>query len=353
VVDSTGVVRATRVAPSSVTSGQRVRLLGTTDLRDGLPALTDGSVFLLASATQPTPTTVTTAVASRASGGSLDAALVQVNGATILGGITTPAGDFLVTINDGSGLLEVLIDRSTSISLNQLVAGGLLNVAGLLVPSGRAGEWQLKPRSNSDLNVSFQTATVAQARQQQIGKLVQVDGTALNSWITFGDSTVHITDGTGFIRTVRTAGVTLFPGDRVRVLGVVAFRDGQPVLSNATVSVLGSGTLPLAERITTIVASKADNGRLDAAQVKVVDATVADTLTLTNGDFMMHVTDGTGLLEVLLDRDAGFQLSPFKPGAVLDITGLLIPLPTGGNFRLKPRFPTTQGGIPADVVVVR
>jgi hypothetical protein len=145
----------------------------------------------------------------------------------------------------------------------------------------------------------------------------------------------------------------MFPGDRVRVLGVVTFRDGQPVLSNATIAVLGPGTLPLAERITTLLASRADNGRLDAAQVKVTEATVADTATATNGDFVMHVTDGSGLLEVLLDRDAGFQLSPFKPGAVLDVTGVLVPLPQGGNFRLKPRFPSNQGGQLPDVVVVR
>ncbi len=352
VSDSTGVIRATRVAPSNVTSGQRVRVLGTTDVRDGLPTLTDATVFQLASATPPSPIILSTANAARASNGTLDAALVQISTATILGGIGTPSGDFLVTINDGSGLLEVLIDRSTGITLTQLIPGALLNVTGLLVPSGRVNEWQLKPRSNADMAVSFQTATVAQARQQPVGKLVSVDATALNSWVTFGDSTVHITDGTGFIRTVRTQAVTIFPGDRIRVLGVVAFRDGQPVLTSATVSVLGSGTLPLAEATTTLLASKADNGRLDAAQVKVTNATVADTATV-NGDFVMHVNDGSGLLEVLLDRDSGFQLAPFIPGAVLNVTGVLVPLPTGRDWRLKPRFPTQQGTVPPDVVIVR
>ena len=210
-----------------------------------------------------------------------------------------------------------------------------------------------KPRSNSDLAVSFQTATIAQARLLPIGRLVQVDATALNSWITFNDSTVHLMDATGFIRGVRIQPVNLIAGDRIRVLGVVAFRDGQIVLSNATATILGNGVLPIAERLTTLLADNADNGRLDAAQVKITNATVTDTLTLTNGDFLVHVDDGTGALEVLIDRDAGFQLSPFKPGAVLDVTGVLVPLPTGRDWRLKPRHSPTQGAFPPDVVVVR
>ena len=144
IADSTGVIRASRVAQSNVSSGQRVRLLGTTALRDGQPTLTDATLFQLGSGTTPDPVALTTAAASRASGGNqLDAALVVVANATILGGQTTPAGDFIVTINDGSGLLEVLIDRSASINAGQIVAGALLNVTGLLAPSTRAGEWQL------------------------------------------------------------------------------------------------------------------------------------------------------------------------------------------------------------------
>src|SRR5687768_6217739 len=41
VADSTGVIRATRVAFVAVSSGQRVRVLGTTDVRDGQGTLTD------------------------------------------------------------------------------------------------------------------------------------------------------------------------------------------------------------------------------------------------------------------------------------------------------------------------
>jgi hypothetical protein len=113
IADTSGVLRVTRVAPANVTSGVRVRVLGTTDARDGQNTLTDASVFVIASAPVPAPTVTTTNIAARADAGKLDAALVQVNGAAILGAQTTLSGDFLLTVNDGSGTLEVLIDRNT------------------------------------------------------------------------------------------------------------------------------------------------------------------------------------------------------------------------------------------------
>ena len=354
VVDSTGVIRATRVAPSNVTSGQRVRLLGTTDLRDGLPTLTDASVFALSSAPIPPATVVTTAVASTASNGTLDGALVQIAGAVILGGTVNAVGDLALTVNDGSGLLEVVIDRSTNISATQFIAGALLSATGLLVPSGTAGHWMLKPRSAPDITVSFPTATIAQARLLPLGRLVSVEGVALNSWITYADSTVHMADSTGSIRVTRVQLVNLFAGNRVRMLGVVGFRDGQPVITNATASVLGDALIPLAPLLSTAIAATADGGRLDAALVRVANAVIADTATviigipgqLSTGDFVVHVNDGSGPLEVVFDRDSGFQLGAFIPGATLNITGLMVPLTNGRDWRLKPRQAS-------DVVVVR
>ena len=354
IVDSTGVIRATRVAPSSVTSGQRVRLLGVTDVRDGLPTLTDVSVFALGSAPIPPPTVVTTAVAATASNGTLDGALAQIVGAVILGGTVNSVGDLSLTVNDGSGLLEVVVDRSTNISATQFIAGALLNATGLLVPSGAAGQWTLKPRSAPDITVSFPTATIAQARQLPLGRLVSVEGVALNSWITFADSTVHMADSTGSIRVTRVQLVNLFAGNRVRMLGVVGFRDGQPVITNATASVLGDALIPLAPLLSTAIAATADNARLDAALVRVANAVIADTATvvtgipgqLNPGDFVIHVNDLSGPLEVVFDRDSGFQLGAFIPGATLNLTGLLVPLPNGRDWRLKPRQPS-------DVVVVR
>jgi hypothetical protein len=97
--------------------------------------------------------------------------------------------------------------------------------------------------------------------------------------------------------------------------------------------------------LTTAVAATADSAKRDAALVRVAAAVIADTATVF-GDFVIHVDDQSGPLEVVFDRDAPFQLTAFIPGATLNITGLLVPLTPGRDWRLKPRQPT-------DVVVVR
>lgn len=346
VADSTGAIRMTRVLASpTLASGIRVRMLGTTEVRDGQPTLADVSVTALASAQIPTPLVLGTGRALNADTGKADAALVKVVAAPIVGTHTSSGGDFVASLNDGSGLLEVVIDKNSGSSTAGIVPGALLTATGVLVPSGTAGSWQLKPRTTSDLSVSYQAVTVAQARTMQIGRIVTLDGVALNSWVTFGDATVHVADSTGSIRAVRVAPVNLLAGDKVRLLGTIGVVDGQPVIDNVTASVLGPGVLPVAEVITTAQATTADNGRLDAALVHVTNAVITDTATVA-GDFVLRVDDTSGLLDVVLDVNAGFALGAFVKGKVLDITGLLVTRQGGRDWRLKPRQQS-------DVIVVR
>lgn len=335
IADSTGAIRATRVLSGTVNAGTRVRVLGTTELRDGQQTLADATVTPITPASQPQPAVVTTQGGANANNGALDAALVQVTAAPIVGATPTATGDFLISVNDGSGLLEVLIDRSTGINTAAFIPGAQLTAVGVLVTAG-TGKWQLKPRTAADLTVGFATVTVAQGRATQVGRIVAIEGVALNSWFTFGDSTVHLADSTGTIRAVRVAPVNLLAGDRVRLLGTVGARDGQPVLTNVSASVLGQGVLPLPVVVTTAIATTADAGRLDAALVKVINAVISATATVA-GDVLLTVNDGSGALEIVLDRDVGFALGQFVVGARLDITGLLIPNAGGLNWRLKPR----------------
>jgi hypothetical protein len=354
VADTSGVIRTTRVAQSAVAVGQLVRVLGTTEVRDGQAILTDVTAFPVGTGQVPAPRSLTTLVASRADDGRADAALVQVSNATILSGQSNVAGDFILTVTDGSGLLDVVLDRESGISSSPYLPGAALNAVGLLVPSGQLSRWVLKPRSGLDLTISFPTATVADARRLPAGRVVAVEGVALNAWATFADSSVHVNDATGTIRAVNVQPANILPGQRVRMLGTIVFRDGQPTLANASPQILGTGVLPLAERLTSARASTADGARLDAALVRVIDALVSDTLTI-NGDLRLTVDDGSGPLEVLLDRDAGLQLG-VQPGAILDVTGVLIPITGGASWRLKPRGPTdfvTVGSAKATVAQAR
>ena len=190
--------------------------------------------------------------------------------------------------------------------------------------------------------IGFSRVTVAQARGLPAGSVVFVDGIALNAFASFGDSTVHVADTSGALRSVRVRPVPIFPGDSVRLRGRRAARDGQPVLEDVTAFLLALRQEPPPTGVTTAIARTADGGRLDAALVAIANATITDTATVA-GDFRLTVTDGSGSLEVLLDDDAGFTLMPYRPTVVIDATGLLVPVGPG-IWRLKPR-----GG--ADVTV--
>ena len=343
VADSTGTIRATRIAPVTITPGLKLRLLGTVGVQDGQRVITDVTLFVLGTGIPPAPVGVTTQKAANADGGRLDAVLVQVTNAVIVGSQTNSAQDVVLSVSDGSGLLDIVLDRQAGITTTSLVPGANVAVTGLLVPTQTAGVWVLKPRNNADISASFSTVTVAEARALPAGRVVTIQGVALNSWFSFADSTVHLNDATGSIRAVRVTPINLFAGDNIRLLGTIALRDGQPILTNVTATVLGTGVVPLPQVLTTAAAATANGGLQDAALVKIINATIS-TVVNSAGDVILTVNDGTGPVDVVLDKDVGFALAPFVVGAKIDATGVLVTTPGGAVWRLKPRAP-------ADVVV--
>ncbi len=338
VADAGGTIRATRVAAVNVAAGDSVRIAGTTGTRDGQPVITAASATVLASGRAlPAAPTLTTAAAATAGGGHYDAALVQVARGTILSGVVNSAGDLDLSVDDGSGLLHVVL-TARAFNNGVYTAGAQLAATGVLVPAAGGQTWVLRPRADADLQVSFLSVTVATARTLPVGRQVQIVGLALNGWATFGDSTVHVLDATGALRSVRVLPASLFAGDSIKLVGTIASRDGQTILSSVAATVLAAGrTLPDPAVVTTAVASAARGGKDDAAVVKIVGGAIKDTLTLPNGDYRLHVDDGSGLLEVILDRDLGLRLTPFLPGVVVDLTGVLIPKTGGASWQLKPR----------------
>jgi uncharacterized protein YjdB len=157
--------------------------------------------------------------------------------------------------------------------------------------------------------------SIAEARSAPVGDTVHVDGIVLNFFAAYGDSTVHISDNTGAIRAIRIRPITVFPGDSVRFVGKVAAFDGQPVIDDPTVFLLGFSRVPPPEVVSTFEANAARAGTLDAALVSVANARITDTATV-----------------------AGFNRIPYVPGTVLNVTGLLVP-DGSGSWVLKPRGP--------------
>jgi hypothetical protein len=188
--------------------------------------------------------------------------------------------------------------------------------------------------------VSYPSATVREARALPLGTKVFVEGVALNTVTTFGDSTVSVEDTSGALRATDVRGPLVALGDSVRFLGTMTSRDGQPVLGGAQATVLLNNRTVVAQTVTTAAAATADGGRLDAALVTVLNATVgADTATVDN-DYVFTIDDGSGPLTVVLDQSVPISPAPYVPGVVLtDATGVLVPDGLGA-WRLKPRTGT-------------
>ncbi len=153
--DSTGAVRLTgvRILSGGVSQpGDSVRVLATVGVRNGQKVLDAAAISLLTITTLPVADTLTTVVAATANGGVRDADLVSIFGAEILS--TSGAnGDLTVTLDDGSGPLEVLVDSVLQIAPGLFVIGDSLSGEGILVPATGGATWQFRPRQRQDFTI--------------------------------------------------------------------------------------------------------------------------------------------------------------------------------------------------------
>ncbi len=225
------------------------------------------------------------------------------------------------------------------VTVDSLVLGDSLRT----VDSDTASVDVLPGRNTTQsIGLGFFRFTIPEARQQPPGTKVSVEGFALNDRTLFGDSTVHITDGSTSIRGTTVFRANIRQGDSVRFVGRTAVVNGQPVIDRVTASNLAFTGVPAAPFLTTVQARNAQRagqpvGALDAGHARVTNTTVIDTLTLGSGDFRVRVNDGSGLLEVVLDQDIPFNRSVFRVDSVMtEIRGLLLPTGTG-IWDLRPR----------------
>ena len=175
------------------------------------------------------------------------------------------------------------------------------------------------------------------ARGSRTGKLVSVVATTLTQPESFNDSTAHLADSTGFLLATSVRPGSVPAGSEVRLIGRMGMRGGQPVLQTVMAFVGGEGTVPDPVEVTTGEAARADGGGLDAAPVRISDATVVEAGRNAAGDVRLLVDDGSGVAEIFLDRRIPFSPgAPLVPGVIVDATGFLVPTGTG-TWRLRPR----------------
>jgi Fibronectin type III domain len=196
------------------------------------------------------------------------------------------------------------------------------------------------------MGVTFPSFTLAEARTLPVGTKGFTEGIVLNPRDPFGDGSVHLQVAGTYLRVIGTPRTALFPGDSVRVLGRVAQEAGQAILDEGEPFLLAQQVvLPQALEFTTAAAATADEGLRDAALVRIRDADIVDTATVTGPigrDLRMTVDDGSGPLDLILLELGGFDLSSVDPDSfsVGEATGLLVPQRTDDGsvlWRLIPR----------------
>lgn len=181
--------------------------------------------------------------------------------------------------------------------------------------------------------------TIAQARASAVGRRVVLDGSILAGVQAFSDTAAFMADASGRIRlqSARNLNGDDFnqPGERVRVRGHIASRFGHPILDSAAIYLVSLQPGAAPESVTTVEASTAKGGTLDAALVRIQKAIIIDTVTVA-GAVIVGVNDGTGRLEFRSDVRLGLPSASFAIGDTLDATGVLSPRsPT--VWQLRPR----------------
>jgi len=137
-------------------TGDSVRVSGRTALDEGVPVLDGKAVFRLSAGSgTPAPIVLSTGEAAGAQGGSLDAALVRVNAADILGVVDDGDEGVYVRADDGTGEVRVRFRDFFNLDPDEIdpETDSFGFAVGLLVPV-RVGEevvWEVQPRTTDDV----------------------------------------------------------------------------------------------------------------------------------------------------------------------------------------------------------
>ena len=149
-------IRLTTVFRSGIGQGDSARVVGRTAVVNGQPVIDQVTSTVLAFTGVPTAPLITTLQASTATGagqpaGSLDASHARVTFATVVDTATVTSGDFRVRVNDGTGLLEVILDQDIPFNRQVFQVDSVMTqIRGLLLPKG-TGSWDLRPRGMTDI----------------------------------------------------------------------------------------------------------------------------------------------------------------------------------------------------------
>jgi hypothetical protein len=380
VADPTGGI-AVLVTDGAFPRGSELRLTGELDDRFSQRTLrVDGSgVVLLGAASDPAPTVTSTGGVAEA----LEGQLVRIDG-TIAGAESVLTTGLAFDLDDGSGVVRIVVASATGIDASAWESGTHLDLVGVVGQRDSSGEgiagYRVMPRDLSDVILVAPPSTpppTSSARPSAtpgpsapgdpagVSSIAAARAAAKNARLTIrgavtlppgivDDQTAIIQDASAAIvlRLGDEVGHLAF-GERIEVHGTRSTKSGMETLRVAEPAIhLGSAAMPAARPLRTGDASEAQEAML----VTVRGALAASPRRSSTGSVTFDIDDGSGALKVAFGASLALDSSAFASGTWVEVTGAIGQVTTGAQpdrgYRLWPRTvdeirivaPATDGG---------
>ncbi|MEO8379001.1 MAG: DUF5689 domain-containing protein [Acidobacteriota bacterium] len=329
--------------------------------------------FLITATGSGTVTPLTRTIAQiNADGEGHEAHLVQIANVTVVSGSIPSSGgtDGFLTINDGTGTMEMKIDGDGDIPGLATPSGpttikGIIHQDDFLRPFNT--RYTLAPRDRTDLGASAggpALITIAEAREDvdpstgtspdnyvpdRLGQQVKIRGVVTSVDFRGASGTeIYIQDPTGGVDIFSTSINTLFAiGDNLEVTGTVAQFNGLTEITPGAASditILPPGTLPPVSLEVVTLAQLANGGVGEAYEGKLIrvnNVTLASPPATFAPNTNYNITDITGTVQMRIDSDTDIDgtAPPSSPFSVIGVLGQFDNAsPFDSGYQLFPRI---------------
>ncbi len=310
-----------------------------------------------------------------------EAFLVSIANVTITSGTIPASGglDAFLTINDGSGSMEMKIDSDGDIPGLATPAGsftlvGIVQQDDFLRPFNT--RYTIAPRNRTDLGAAAggpSLITIAEARADvdgttgetpddfipdRLGQLVKVRGVVTSVDFRGASGTeIYIQDHTAGVDIFSTSINTTFTiGDNLEVVGTVAQFNGLTELvppSASDITILAPGTLPPVNMEVVTLSQLANGGVGEAFEGKLIrinNVTLVSPPATFAANTNYNITDASGgPVQMRIDSDTNIDgtVPPASPFSVIGVLGQFdsAPNPKDDGYQLFPL--STSSFLPA------
>ncbi len=307
-----------------------------------------------------------------------DAKLVTIANCTVTSGTIPASGgvDAFLTINDGTGSIEMKIDGDSDIP-------GLATPAGTFTLTGTvqqddflrpfSARYDIAPRNRTDLGAAAggpSLITIAQAREDvdgttgespddfipdRLGQQVKVRGVVTS--VDFRGASgleIYIQDPTGGVDIFNTSINTAYNiGDNLEVTGTVAQFNGLTEINPGTgsnITVLPPGTLPTPD-VEVVTLSQLNNGGIGEAYegklIRINNVTLDAPPATFGANVNYKISDATlsGVVDMRIDSDTDIDTTA-PPAGTFSVIGVLGQFdstnPFDSGYQLFPRIRATD-----------